>query len=202
MSKYGVKERKREHYYKQSKKAGYRSRAAYKLIQINERHSVIKKGDTVIDLGAAPGGWSQVAKELVGLKGKVLAVDIQNIQPIEGVIFLEGDITKQESVEKILSIVSKADVIISDMSPNITGNYSMDHARSIHLAESALGLTKKVLRAGGNFVVKVFEGDAYKEFFESVRTEFKQCKAYTPDASRKSSSEIYVIGKRFLRRRW
>ncbi len=199
MSKGWAKERKREHYYRQAKEAGYRSRAAFKLIQINDRHRVISPRNTVIDLGAAPGGWSQVAIEIVGLEGMVVGVDIQSIEPVEGVTFLRGDVTKSETVEKILSIVTKADVVISDMSPNITGNYSMDHARSIDLAGKALEIAKSLLKEGGNFVVKVFQGDLFDGYLNDVKAVFRQVKMHSPKASRKSSSEIYVIGKGFLR---
>jgi 23S rRNA (uridine2552-2'-O)-methyltransferase len=198
MSKRWVKERKRDGYYRKAKKAGYRSRSAYKLKQINERYKVISPRDKVIDLGAAPGGWSQIAKEIVGPRGVVVGVDIQRIEPIEDVTFLRGDVAKPEILEELSSIIIKADVIISDMSPNITGNYSMDHARSIDLAEKALEIAKKFLKENGNFVVKVFQGDLFDGYFNEVKTKFKFTKAHSPSASRKQSSEIYVIGKGFL----
>ncbi len=200
MSKRWVKERKRDGYYRKAKKAGYRSRSAYKLKQINDRYKVISPRDKVIDLGAAPGGWSQIAKEIVGPKGVVVGVDIQRIEPIEDVIFLRGDVAKPDILEELSSIVIKADVIISDMSPNITGNYSMDHARSIDLAEKALEIAKKLLKENGNFVVKVFQGDLFGGYFNKVKTKFKFAKAHSPSASRKQSSEIYVIGKGFVKR--
>lgn len=198
MSKRWVKERKRDGYYRQAKRTGYRSRSAYKLKQINDRYKVISPRDKVIDLGAAPGGWSQVAKEIVGLKGVVVGVDVQSIQQIEGVTFLKGDVTKPETLEKILSTITKADVVISDMSPNITGNYSMDHARSIDLAERALEIAKNLLKEGGNFVVKVFQGDLFEDYFRDVEALFRFTKAHSPKASRKQSSEIYIVGKGFM----
>ncbi|MEE9150826.1 MAG: RlmE family RNA methyltransferase [Thermoplasmata archaeon] len=200
MSKRWVVERKRDGYYRQAKKAGYRSRSAYKLRQINDRYKVISPRDRVLDLGAAPGGWLQVAKEIVGKKGVVVGVDIQSIEPIEGVTFLKGDVTSSETLKKLRLIVTKVDVVISDMSPNITGNYSMDHAKSIDLAEKALGVAKNLLKEDGNFVVKVFQGDLFEDYLRKVTTKFRFTKAHAPKASRKTSSEIYLIGKGFKRR--
>jgi 23S rRNA (uridine2552-2'-O)-methyltransferase len=197
MSKRWIHERKRDGYYKQAKREGYRSRSAFKLIQINKRYDVISKGDCVIDLGCAPGGWLQVAQELVGLDGKVLGVDIQKIDALEGINFVRGDITDSKTIERIISEINKADVVLSDMSPNITGHYSMDHARSVGLAERALEVTKKTLKPRGNFVVKVFEGDLFKDYFDRIKSSFEFTKAHSPRASRKQSSEIYVIAKGF-----
>jgi len=190
------RERKKEHYYRQAKKEGYRSRAAYKLKQINKKYNIIKKGDVVVDLGAAPGGWSQVAKEAVD-NGFVFGVDLEEIEPVEGVEFIRGDLTKKDVVENITSIVKKADAVISDMSPNISGAYSVDHARSVYLCENALSFAEKILKRNGNFVVKIFEGDLFKDYFEKVKNRFDYVKTYRPGATRKSSSEVYIIGKRF-----
>ncbi|UCG69401.1 MAG: RlmE family RNA methyltransferase [Thermoplasmata archaeon] len=198
MSKRWVKERKRDGYYKQAKKAGYRSRSAYKLKQMNDRYNIISPRDTVIDLGAAPGGWLQVAKEIVGPKGMVVGVDIQKIEPLEGVTLLKGDMTRPETMDKLRLLVTKADVVISDMSPNITGNYSMDHARSIGLAEKALETAVNLLKEEGNFLVKVFQGDLYDDYLDKIKSSFRFTKAHSPKASRKSSSEIYLIGKGFF----
>ncbi len=190
------RERKKEHYYRQAKSEGYRSRAAYKLKQINKKYKIIKKGDVVVDLGAAPGGWSQVAKEAVG-NGFVFGVDLESIEPVEGVEFLMGDLTKKDVVETVTSLVKKADVVISDMSPNISGAYSVDHARSVYLCESALDFAEKILKRNGNFVVKIFEGDLFKDYFEKIKNRFDYVKTYRPKATRKSSSEVYIIGKGF-----
>lgn len=198
MSRQWVKGRKSEHYYKKAKRKGYRSRSAYKLKQINDRYNIISPKDKVLDLGAAPGGWSQVAKEIAGQNGAVIGVDIQNIEPIEGIIFIRGDVTKSKTINEILSMVNKLDCVISDMSPNITGNYSLDHARSIDLAQSALIISRRTLKKGGNFVVKVFQGDLYNDFLKEVKARFSFVKAHSPKASRKSSSEIYIIGKGFV----
>jgi 23S rRNA (uridine2552-2'-O)-methyltransferase len=197
MSKKWMSERRHDGYYKKAKKEGYRARSSYKLDQINNRYNIIKAGDSVLDLGAAPGGWSQVAMEIVGEKGHVVGVDIQGIEPLQGVKFLKGDMTKTETLEKIQEIVSSVDVVISDMSPNITGHYSMDHARSIELAEISLDVAGKLLKRGGNFVVKVFQGDLFPDYFRKVEGVFGFTKAHSPKASRKQSSEIYVIGKGF-----
>jgi 23S rRNA (uridine2552-2'-O)-methyltransferase len=197
MSKRWIKERKRDGYYRKAKKAGYRSRSAYKLKQINDRYKIISVQDKVIDLGAAPGGWCQAVREIVGPKGVVVGVDIQRIEPIEGVTFLRGDVTEPETLEKLQSIAPKVDAVISDMSPNISGNYSMDHAKSIYLAENAFEIAKKLLKERGNFVVKVFQGDLFDDYLEEVTSKFRFTKVHGPKASRKSSSEIYVIGKGF-----
>ncbi len=189
---------RRDKYYWKARDEGYRSRAAYKLFQINEKHSIIKEGDTVVDLGAAPGGWLEVAKEISG--GRIVGVDLKKISPIEGVETVKGDITSDRTIEKILGLVGKegADAVICDAAPNLSGNWSLDHARSIDLTRSALGCAKKILKPGGHFVVKVFQGDMFKDFLEEVKDNFTFTRSYTPKASRSQSAEIYVVGKKFL----
>lgn len=189
---------RRDYYYHQAKEEGYRSRASFKLKQINERHHIINRGDSVVDLGAAPGGWLQVAKELSG--GKVLGVDLQRIVPIEGVETIQGDINAESTIKKITKIVGVkgADVVLCDAAPNLSGNWSYDHARSIELATSALECAKKILKPKGNFVVKVFQGDMFNDYMQRVRENFVRTMAYSPKASRSQSAEIYVIGKKFL----
>jgi 23S rRNA (uridine2552-2'-O)-methyltransferase len=188
---------RRDYFYRKAKDEGYRSRAAFKLKQINQRFNVIKKGDTVVDLGAAPGGWLQVAKELSG--GKVVGVDMLPIEEIEGVGTIKGDIRLDSTVEKIKELIKKeADVVICDAAPNLSGNWSYDHARSIDLATSALECARKLLKPGGRFVVKVFQGDMFPDFLDKVRRDFGKVQAFSPEASRKQSAEIYVIGKRLL----
>lgn len=186
---------RRDYFYRKAKKEGYRSRAAFKLKQINERFNIIRKGDTVIDLGAAPGGWLQVAYELSG--GKVVGVDLLPIDEIEGVDTIKGDIRLESTVEKIRGMIKQegADVVICDAAPNLSGNWSYDHARSIDLATSALECARKLLRPGGRFVVKVFQGDMFPDFLNKVRLYFAKAQAFSPEASRKQSAEIYVIGK-------
>jgi 23S rRNA (uridine2552-2'-O)-methyltransferase len=191
------KEKKKEHYYKEAKRKGYRARSAFKLKQIHKRFTIFSSGDTVIDLGAAPGGWSQVAKEYIGIDGTIIAADMHSIQPIDHVKFIQGDITEKETVEKIKHLVSdrKADIVLSDMSPDISGNYSLDHARSIWLCKQALHVAKQLLTHRGTFVCKIFEGADTKEFIGMVNRLFITVKLFSPQASRKSSSEIYIIAK-------
>ncbi len=199
MSKRWIAEHKNDHYYKAAKKMEYRSRASFKLIQIDDKFKLLKKGSTVADLGAAPGGWLQVAAHRVSPKGKVVGVDLQPIEPIDGVETIQGDMRKEETVLDMLEALGgKADVVLSDMSPNISGSYSMDHARSVDLCEHALEFAQKVLRPGGALVLKIFEGDMMPEFMKLVKSQFRQVKLYGPEASRSSSSEIYIIARDFI----
>ncbi|MFO8133750.1 MAG: RlmE family RNA methyltransferase [Thermoplasmatota archaeon] len=188
------RERKNEHYYKKAKRQGYRARSAYKLLQIQKKYDIMSPGDVVIDLGAAPGGWSQVAAELAK---EVVAVDLERMQPIDNVTRIQGDMTEDETLEQIRRHVDEADAVISDMSPELTGNYTMDQARSVWLAYNALQVAREMLRSNGNFVCKVFMGEDYEEFREEVRELFNMVKPFTPEASRKSSSEIYLVAKQF-----
>ena len=194
------KEKKRERFYKEAKKKGFRARSAFKLLQIQKKFNLMKKGDFVVDLGAAPGGWSQVAKDLVSPDGKVIGIDLSHIEPLKGVVFLKGDMTKDETLQTILDVAGnrKADVILSDMSPNISGSYSVDQARSVFLCEKALETARVLLKPSGAFVCKIFEGEDLKDFLTKVESIFKAVKQFTPAASRKSSSEIYIIAKYFL----
>jgi 23S rRNA (uridine2552-2'-O)-methyltransferase len=192
-------EKKKEHFYKEAKRVGYRARSSFKLLQIQSRYNVIKKGDTVIDLGAAPGGWSQVAKELVEDQGVVIGIDLSSIDRIPGVTFLQGDMTKESSLKDLENALAgkKADVVISDMSPDISGNYSVDHACSVYLSMQALKTAETLLRPGGNFVCKVFSGEDLEDFIKMVKERFQVVKRHSPPATRKSSSEIYIIAKLF-----
>lgn len=194
--------KKKEHFYKQAKRVGYRARSAFKLKQIQEKFRILKEGNIIIDLGAAPGGWSQVAKEIVGEKGTVIGIDLSPIQPIKGIKFLQDDMTKETSLDELINIIGdkKADVVISDMSPDISGNYSVDHARSIYLSEQALITAETLLKPDGNFVCKVFSGEDLQIFIQKVSEKFKTVKRFSPGASRKTSSEIYIIAK-FLQKR-
>ena len=160
------REKKKEHFYKEAKKVGYRARSAFKLKQIQNKFKIIQKGDSILDFGAAPGGWSQVAKELVGEQGTVIGVDLSPIESLDGITFLQGDLTMESTMLEIIEIMgdNKADVILSDMSPDISGNYSVDHARSIYLCEQALAASETVLKNGGNFVCKVFDGEYLQGF--------------------------------------
>ena len=199
MSDRWLAERKREHYYRLAKKLNYRSRASFKLAQIDEKFHIFREGDAVTDLGAAPGGWLQIAKERVGETGKVVGVDLQKIEPLEGVQTIRGDMLKPETAEKLKELLGgKADVVISDMSPNISGSYCMDHARSVELCTYALNFARQVLKPKGNLVMKIFEGDMMKGFLNDVRSSFQNVKLHSPKASRDSSSEIYIIAKGFI----
>lgn len=187
------KKKDKDSYYRLAKKEGYRSRASYKLLQIQERFRIIKKGDTIIDLGAAPGGWLQVAKQISG--GKIIGVDLVRIKPIKDVIFIMGDFREEEVRRKIESHVSKVDVVLSDASPKLSGIKSYDHARSIELAEAALQIAESFLRKGGNFVVKIFQGEEQSILLEKISSIFKNVKFYFPKATRKGSAECYIIAK-------
>lgn len=203
MGKNWFLEKKKEPWYRKAKREGYRARSAFKLQQIQERHEIIRPGDTVIDLGAAPGGWSQVAIELAGPEGRVVGVDLAPVAPLEGATFVRGDITKAEALEAVLKFLAKGakgtrvDVVLSDMSPNITGNYTMDQANSVFLCQHALGFARRVLDAGGRLLLKVFEGEDYPAFVADVKASFHAVKAYNPPASRKQSSEIYLVASGF-----
>ncbi|MDP6156962.1 MAG: RlmE family RNA methyltransferase [Candidatus Thermoplasmatota archaeon] len=195
MSKRWYQEHKKEHYYKSAKKRGYRSRSAYKLAQINKRFSLISQGHAVVDLGAAPGGWSQVSMELVGDSGKVVGIDLDYISPIDGVVFIRGDMLSPLVVNRVISEISTVDVVISDMSPNISGIYTLDQARSFELAMCTLEFAMKVLRNGGRMVSKIFEGEDFNFFLSEAKKKFSYVKPYSPPASRNKSSEIYVVCK-------
>jgi 23S rRNA (uridine2552-2'-O)-methyltransferase len=196
-------ERQREAYYRQAKREGYRARSAYKMQQIHERFTVVRKGEAVADLGAAPGGWSQVLVELVGPEGLVVGVDLQRLKPIPGAHFIQGDFTKRETHDRLSALLgekgrSALDAVVSDMAPDMSGNYEIDQFRSIHLSEMALDFADKHLREGGAFVCKVFEGADFQQFRNEVKRRFKRIHQYHPAASRKSSSEVYLVGKHFL----
>ncbi len=190
-------ERKRDVYHKLAKKQGYRSRSAFKLIQMNKRFRFIKKGSVVVDLGAAPGGWMQVAHNIVGENGFVLGVDLQVIDPLNAanVAFIVADIHDQNTVEKIRTVLPRRpDIVLSDLSPNVSGVWNLDHARQIGLAKIALDIASTILKPGGIFLVKVFQGDMLKEFKRQLQRQFRNVKATKPSASRAKSSELYFIG--------
>ncbi|MBN1860171.1 MAG: RlmE family RNA methyltransferase [Candidatus Thermoplasmatota archaeon] len=192
-------EKKKERFYKEAKRVGYRARSAFKLKQIQGRFHCIPKDSLVVDLGAAPGGWSQVAKELVGPQGIVIGADLSSIQPLEDVVFIQGDITKVETVQKIKEKMNgkNADIVLSDMSPDISGNYSVDQARSVWLCENAFNVVQEILRPGGHFICKIFEGEDMKSFVDKIKRQFMVVKIFSPEASRKSSSEVYIVAKSF-----
>ena len=192
-------ERHHEHYYKLAKKTGYRSRASFKIMQIDDRFGIFKEGDSVVDLGAAPGGWLQVAKERVGENGKVIGVDLRPIKPMPGVVTILGDITDDNTMLELLEkFGGKADVVLSDMAPNITGSYATDHARSINLCMFAVNVCDRILKKNGKMVMKVFMGDMFPTLKKELEARFQSVKVHSPDASRPTSSEVYVISKGFL----
>jgi len=187
----------RDHYYRLAKQEGYRARSAYKLLQINEKFHIIKRGDSVVDLGAAPGGWLQVAAKLSG--GSIVGVDLEGIAPIPGVKTFVADITHESTVDLVKDALGgDADVVICDAAPNLTGAWHRDHAVSVDLARSALKIAKKLLKPRGNFVVKVFQGDLFLDYLNEVRKEFSSVHAHSPSASRKESAETYVVAKKLL----
>ena len=183
-----------DEYVKKAQKEGYRSRAVYKLLEIIEKSQIINKGDKILDLGAAPGGWSQVAIEYIGEEGKLFGVDLQHILPLKGAQFIQGDLRDAEIREELEQLAPKADAVISDMSPNLSGNYSVDQARSVELSSLALEIASE--RKAKCFVCKVFEGSDFQDFRASVISEFGSVRTLSPEASRKQSSEVYLIAKR------
>jgi len=192
-----LEKRRRDYYYRKAKEENYRSRAAYKLIQAVKKYGFMKPGDVVVDLGSAPGGWLQAARQIVGEKGFVLGVDIKDIEPLEyeNVYTIVGDIRDPNIIGRIKAILPRsADVVISDASPNISGVWELDHARQIELAESSLNIALSILRAGGNFFTKVFQGELLNQFLGKVKMYFSQVRVIKPEASRKESAEIYILG--------
>ena len=179
---------------RRARREGYRARSVYKLMDIQKRSKIFRKDDTVLDLGAAPGGWSQIALEYIGEDGKLIGVDLQHILPLKGAQFLQGDIREPETRKELEKLVPKADVVLSDMSPNLSGNYSVDQARSVELASFALEIASE--RKTNSFVVKVFEGSDFQDFRKAVIDEFGSVRTLSPEASRKQSSEVYLIAKR------
>ncbi|MCQ2053219.1 MAG: RlmE family RNA methyltransferase [archaeon] len=192
-------ERRHEHYYKLAKKTGYRSRASFKIMQIDDRFNIFKKGNLVVDLGAFPGGWLQVVKNRIGDDGKVIGVDLKSIKPISGVETIRGDITDSSVIFELSKrLGKKVDVVLSDMAPNITGNYTVDHARSINLCTCVVDICDRILKKGGKMVMKAFMGDMFNSLKKKVEGRFQNVKVYSPDASRSTSSEVYIISKGFF----
>ena len=197
MSKDWVRRRKRDYYYRRAKKEDLRSRAYFKLLEIVRKYDFIKAGDVVVDLGAAPGGWLQVSRKIVGESGFVLGVDVRRIKPLgfNNVFTIVGDIRDSEIIGRIKAILPRpADVVLSDVSPRVSGVWEVDHARQIGLAERSLEIALEVLRREGNFLVKVFQGYLHEEFLRLVRRCFYKVKVVKPKASRKESAEIYILG--------
>ena len=182
-------------YVKKAQREGYRCRAVYKLIEIIDKNQIITKGDRVLDLGAAPGGWSQVVAKIVGQTGQVIASDILPIEEISGVDFLQGDFTESSVYEKLLSMTKgqKMNTVLSDMAPNMSGQLSVDQPKSMYLAELALDMAIKMLMPNGYFVVKVFQGDGFDAYVQIARQTFKKVAIKKPKASRPRSKEVYLL---------
>lgn len=200
MGKRWQSKRKNEHFYKKAKREGYRSRASYKLLQLGDKYELIEPGDVVLDLGAAPGGWLQVVGERIGEKGFGLGVDLEPIEELdyENVKTIQADITEPETKKLIQeNLPGPPDLVISDASPAISGIWDVDHARSIEIARAALDISVDLLQPGGSVLVKVFQGEFLSELREDFRNRFDFFKATKPDASRKESAEIYLVGKGF-----
>lgn len=194
-----IQDRKRDYYYQKAKAENYRSRATYKLTQAAMKYHFIRKGDVVVDLGASPGGWIQAARKIVGKKGFVLGVDLKPIDPFpqEYVRTIVADFTEPEALKQIMDFLPrKADVVLSDASPNISGIWELDNARQIDLAAEALRLAMSLLRDSGNFFVKVFEGNMLPGFKKTVKKHFDVVKVVKPKASRAKSSEMFLLAMR------
>jgi len=195
-----MREHVNDFYVQQAKKQGYRSRAAFKLMEMDERDHLLGPGMTVVDLGATPGGWSQAAAAKVGERGLVIALDVLEMTGLPGVRFIQGDFREEAVLLELVAALAgkQVDLVISDMSPNISGIGLSDQARSMHLAELALEFSARHLKPGGHFLVKVFQGDGFESFLRAMRMNFKQVLNRKPKASRDRSSELYLLGKQFL----
>jgi 23S rRNA (uridine2552-2'-O)-methyltransferase len=192
-----IKQHVKDPYVKQSQRDGYRSRASYKLLEIIEKGRYIKPGMVVVDLGSAPGGWSQVAAKLVGHKGCVVAVDVLPMDPVAGVSFIQGDFTEEEILNRLLDEIGNrpVDLVISDMAPNLTGMKAVDQPAMIYLAELAVDLVQQVMTEDGIFIAKLFQGEGFDEFVRNTRTVFNVVSLKKPDASRSKSREVYLVAK-------
>ena len=191
----------KDEFVKRARKEGARSRAVYKLEEIDRRDRLLRPGLTVVDLGAAPGGWTQYVKERVGASGRVIALDVLPMEPVDGVEFIEGDFTEQPVLDSLMQHLrgQLPDLVISDMAPNISGVIAVDQAKSMGLAELALDFVHKTLKPGGAMLVKTFQGEGFNEFYAQMRRNFEKIVTRKPQASRSESREIYLLGKGFKR---
>ena len=196
-SKAWLHEHVNDPYVQKAKAEGYRSRAAYKLLELDKKDRLLVPGQVVVDLGAAPGSWSQVAAGKLGSQGKLVALDILPMQPLPGLIFIQGDFREQEVLDALLSAMGgrKADLVISDLAPNISGIGTSDQARALHLCELALEFARLCLKPGGSLLVKAFQGAGFVEFLADMRKAFVKVDSRKPQASRGRSSEMYLLGK-------
>jgi 23S rRNA (uridine2552-2'-O)-methyltransferase len=198
-SKKWLDEHVNDPYVKKAKLDGYRSRASYKLIEINQKDKLFRPGDVVLDLGSAPGGWSQILVPLIGDNGRVIASDILPMDGIVGVSFIQGDFTETAVYDQIVETLNgdQVDAVVCDMSPNISGVNTTDQYASIYLVELALDMARNILKPGGSFCAKVFQGVGYEEYVKDVRTSFDKVLVRKPDASRARSREVYLVAKGF-----
>lgn len=182
-------------YVKQAQKDGYRSRASYKLLEVQEKYKLIRPGMSVVDLGAAPGGWSQVTSRLIGGEGRLIASDILEMDSIPDVTFIQGDFTEDKVLAQILEAVgnSQVDLVISDMAPNMSGTPEVDMPKAMFLCELALDLAERILKPGGNFVIKIFQGEGFDVYLKEARRKFDKIQMIKPDSSRGSSREQYML---------
>lgn len=192
-----LKEHFDDEYVRRAQREGYRGRAVYKLIEIQEKDRLLRPGMTVIDLGAAPGGWSEYAAKVLGPGGRLLALDILPMDPVPGALVLAGDFREQATMERLLEALGgvRADLVMSDMAPNISGVSAVDQPRAILLAELALDLSARVLAPGGDFLVKLFQGEGFDEFVGQVRGRFRKLQFRKPKASRGRSREVYLVAR-------
>jgi len=196
-SKAWLKEHRDDPYVQRAQKEGYRSRACYKLLELQEKDGLIKPGMTVVDLGSAPGGWSQVAVEMVGHAGRVIASDILPMDNLAGVELIQGDFTEEEVFKSLLGAIGDqpVEIVISDMAPNMSGVSAVDQPRSIYLVELALDMARRVLAKNGSFVAKIFHGEGFDELFRDVRGSFEKVLTRKPQASRPRSREVYLVAQ-------
>ncbi len=192
---------RKDPYWRRAKREGFRARSAYKLLEIQKRFRILRKGDRVVDLGCAPGGWLQVISAEVGPGGRVVGVDLQRTEPLpaKNVVLLQGDVTRPEIREAVRrSLGSRARVVTSDLSPNLTGIHFRDHSRSCDLVRLALGLAGEVLEPGGTLLAKIFQGEGLEEMVQEFKGSFRRVRRISPSASRKASAEIYLLGLGFF----
>ncbi|MEJ5310244.1 MAG: RlmE family RNA methyltransferase [Anaerolineae bacterium] len=192
------KQQRKEEYFQKAKQEGYRARSAYKLLQIQEKFHIIRRGDVVVDLGAAPGSWSQVTAKLVGDKGRVIALDLQAIEPLPGVTTLQGDMTDPAVQAQVIALVGgRVNVVLSDAAPSTTGIKLRDHVLSMELGHAALAVAKTLLVPGGKLVIKVFEGEDLPALLHEVKMAFHPVKMHTPAATRNESWESFIVAQGF-----
>ncbi len=196
-----LQEHFKDTYVKKAHATGARSRAVFKLEEIQQRDRLIKQGMTVVDLGAAPGGWSQYVAKLLAGRGRILALDILDMPPLEGVEFIHGDFTRDEVLQALRTRLAGApvDLVLSDIAPNMSGVGDVDQARAMHLAELALEFARESLGPGGSFLVKVFQGQGFPEYMRALRADFGQVAARKPKSSRSRSPEVYLLARNYRR---